>query len=172
MQKYIFYVGHIDLVNVVNEELDKNYSLKIWKPKIYKIAPKGLFSVPFFAYWICHYLKLFSNSFYSIYLIYYKNEIAHYSVILPKFFKTPFMESNDLQIGPIGTKKEHRRKGLANYAIQEIIESYKDQNQKFWYLTRKENVISGKVIEKFGFRAYGEGNRKGKLGIFNIEKKY
>ena len=172
MQKYIFYKGHANTMNVVNKKLDKNYYFKIWKPKIYKIAPRGLFSIIFFIYWICHYLKLFRNSFYSIYLIYYKNEIVHYSVVLPKFFKTPFMKKNDLQIGPIGTKKEHRRKGLAAYAIQEIIKSYKNPNKKIWYLTRKENIISGQVIEKFGFKAYGEGFRKGRLGIFNIKKIY
>jgi len=163
MQKYIFYAGNSKDIKPIKKKLWDDYSLKIWKPKIYKMSPKGLFSIPFLAYWACHYLKLFKNSFYSIYLIYYNNEIVHYSVLLPKFLKTPFMKNDDLQIGPIGTKKEHRRKGLAAYAIQEIIKSYRNPNKKIWYLTRKENIISGKVIEKFGFKAYGEGTRKEKI---------
>ena len=170
MQKYIFYVGNANNIKIINKKLKNGYLLKVWKPKIYEIAPKELLSFPFFVYWICHYLKLFGSSSYSIFLIYYKNKIAHYSVVLPRFFKTPFMKKDDLQIGPIGTKKEHRRKGLATYAIQKIIETYK--NKKFWYLIRKENIISGKVIEKIGFKAYGEGFKKEKFGIFNIEKKY
>lgn len=78
------------------------------------------------------------------------------------------MKKNDLQIGPIGTKKEHRKKGLAAYAIKKILELY--ENQRFWYLTREENMISGKVIKKFGFKKQGKGIKKGKLGIFSIQK--
>jgi len=172
MQKYIFYAGESNNTKSIDRSLGNNYSFKIWRPKLYKIAPKGLLKFSFFVYWLFHCFRIFNTNFYSIFLIYHKNEIAHYSVVLPKFFKTPFMETNDLQIGPIGTKKDHRKKGLASYSIQKIIKLYENKNKKFWYITRKENIISGKVIKKFGFSAYGEGIKKGKFGIFNIEKKY
>lgn len=82
------------------------------------------------------------------------------------------MEKNDLQIGPIGTSEEHRRKGLSTFAIQKIIEFYKKQNVRFWYVAREENTISRQCIEQFGFNVYGEGTKIGFFGKFVIEKKY
>ena len=87
------------------------------------------------------------------------------------------MKNDDLQIGPIWTQENHRGKGIASYAIQKILEAYKKQNRRFWYIVREENSISRQFIERFGFTAYGKGIKKkrfglGVMGSFIIENKY
>ena len=142
------------------------------------MTPKNLFYSSFFAWAIFYFLKIFYRPEYKIFLIYYKKkEIASYCAVLPKYFKTPFMENNDLQIGPIGTRENHQRKGIALYLISKIIESYKDKKINFWYVARKENEPSIKLIEKIGFTKYGEGTKKkrfigGFLDTFVIDKKF
>lgn len=177
-QKYIFYYRKQDILKPAEVFLENNYTFKIWKPKIHKIYPRGLFFIALIAWWIFYFLRLFKNSEYRIFLIYYKdNKVVHYSVISAKYFRTPFMENNDLQIGPVGTDENHRRKGLAIFTIQKIFEFYKDKNLKFWYVTRKENEPSIQLIEKAGFIKYGEGVKKkrfvgGLFDTFIIEKKF
>jgi len=176
-QKYIFYCGKSDNINSANFNLGEDYNFSVWKPKLYQMAPKGLFFSSLFAWWFFHFLRIFSNSNYHIFLIYYKNiKIIHYSVVQPKHFKTSFMEENDLQIGPVGTDENHRQKGLASYAIKKIIDFYKGQNiNKFWYITRKENEASVQLIESLGFTRCGEGIKKkrfilGLLDVFILSK--
>jgi ribosomal protein S18 acetylase RimI-like enzyme len=177
-QKYIFYCGESDNINLSNINLEKDYSFSIWKPKFYQITPKGLFFPSLCAWWFFHFLRIFSNYNYRIFLIYYKNKKAvHYSVVQPKHFKTPFMGENDLQIGPVGTNENHRRKGLASYVINKIINFYKGQDIKFWYLTREENEPSRRLIENLGFKECGEGIKKkifigGLFDTYIIKKKF
>lgn len=163
-QKYIFYIcsqSH----TVSSPDLPSGYQLKIWRPSIFELIPKGLPKFPFILWSIMHYLKLFSNSNYNIFLIYYNNVIIHYSGVLPKHFKYPFMDENDIQIGPCWTHTEHRRKGIASYALRKIVETYKKPGCKFWYITREENIPSKEFIESLGFLKYGIGFKKSRLRI-------
>ncbi len=171
-QKYIFYYGKPSNLPIARN-LEAGYSFKIWRPKIYEMWPKGLFFSISVVWWLLHILRIFKNSEYKIFLIYYNNkEVANYSVVLPKYFRTPFLGKNDLQIGPVGTAENHRRKGLAFSTIQKIFEFYKDRNIKFWYVARKENEPSLLLAEKIGLKKYGEGAKKGILKKFIIEKIY
>ena len=170
-QRYIFYRGKSAVSKSAEIFLDKDYTFKIWQPKIYEPCPKGLFFIALIAWWIFYYLRLFIGSEYRIFIIYYKNKkVAHYSVVSSKYFRTPFMENNNLQIGPVGTNKDHRKRGLAFFTIQKILEFYKDKNIKFWYVTRKENEPSVHLIEKASFIKYGEGIKKKRFigGLFDI----
>ena len=175
-QRYLFYCGRKDILNQGSGTLEQDYILKIWTPKIYQIAPKGLGRRAFFGWGILHYLRVFRRQDYRVFLIYYKNrEIIHYSVVQPKHFKTPFMGENDLQIGPVGTDENHRQKGLASYTINKIINFYKGQNVKFWYITREENEPSRQLIESAGFAKCGGGIKKKRfifrfLDIFILSK--
>ena len=177
-QKYIYYCGNYDGLRLKNLNLESDYHLEVWSPEIYRLMPRNLFFKPIIIWWLFYYFKIFKNRDYKIFLIYFRNkEVAHYSVVLPKHFKTPFMEENDLQIGPIGTNESHRRRGLAHYAINKILESYKGQKRNFWYITREENETSRKFVEGVGFTKYGEGTKIKKIGFglldtFALEKKY
>lgn len=172
-KKYIFYFNTHEKVVSVDASLENGYNFIVFKPGF---IPKGIKNKTLF-FWcivwsVFHYLRIFKSRNYRIFLIYYRNDIAHYSVAMPKYFRSPFMSNNDIQIGPIGTDKNHRRKGLANFAIKKIIEHYNGNVSGFWYITRDENIASKKCIENFGFKAYGEGKKTGLLKKYIIEKKY
>ena len=141
-------------------ELTEGYSFVRWTPSLFQSKPSGLKGRVFTAYWLMHLLRIFRSPDYSIFLIYYGNEIAHYSVVMPGSFRYPFMNKNELQIGPIGTHEAHRGKRLATYAINKIIAHYQDQDRTLWYLTRATNEISIRTIERFGFTRYCTGHKE------------
>jgi len=175
--QYMFYVLRSQDIKHVDVTLSGHYSFEFWKPTIPTIVPKSLFKAPFFVWSVLHYLKLFSTPNYSIFMVYLGKKMVHYSVVLPKYFRTPFITKNDLQIGPVWTHNEHRRNGIASYVIQKILQSYKKRGRKFWYIVREENIASRRLAEKAGFILYGKGVRKKKFGIraigtFVIEKEY
>ena len=164
--EYIFYRGNYKNLKLKNLKLEKDYRFEIWRPGIYRLTPPKLFFKNLLGWWLLHYFKIFKSYDYKLFVIYFKNgEVVHYSVILPKYFSTPFMRNGDLQIGPVGTDKKHRRKGLALFAIAKIIEFYKDKDINFWYISRKENEPSKRLIEKIGFVKYGEGVKVKKFGL-------
>lgn len=174
-QKYIFYVSY-SRKTPGKPDLPAGYYLKIWKPSVSELNPRGLPKFPFILWSMMYYLRLFKNTNYRIFLVYYDKKIAHYSVVLPKHFKYPFMDNNDLQIGPVGTDINHRRKGLASYTVGKIIETCENPECKFWYLTRDDNIPSKAFIESLGFSRYGEGFRGsgpgiGILGRFYLKNK-
>ena len=176
-QKYIFYRGDSDNIKLFDTSLPDGYSFSLWRPALNRITPKGLFRRTFIFCWIFHILRLFKSSNYSIFIIYYDQKIVHYSVVMPPFFKYPFMNKNDIQIGPIDTESDHRRKGLSSYTIGKIIDTYLQLDTQFWYIVRDENEISKRVIEKYGFTAWGEGSNRKILsipgtGIYKTEKHY
>src|SRR3989344_5687759 len=85
-QEYIYYCGKSDTSLPDNLFLERNYSLKAWRPKINEMTPKNLFYSSFFAWAIFYFLKIFYRPEYKIFLIYYKKkEIASYCAVLPKY---------------------------------------------------------------------------------------
>jgi SAM-dependent methyltransferase len=136
------------------------YHIQLWRPRLFSIAPKGLLTPVFTAWWLFHWLKIFKNPNYKIYLVYTKEQkLAHYTVLIPAHYRFPFMHDKDLQIGPIGTKEDERRNGLAHYILHSILNEYENKCVRLWYITREENMISKSFIEKANFEKIGEGKK-------------
>jgi predicted acetyltransferase len=158
--------------------LDMHYSSEFWEPTLFNLVPKGLSNGPRFIILTIYFTlkKFFGNSSYGIFIVYCEGHIVHYSILLPKYFRFPFMKKGDLHIGPIWTHGEHRGKGLALYAVRKIFELYRYSNRRFWFVTGEENNSARRVAEKSGFMLYGRGIRKKILCIrvidlFVIEEK-
>jgi hypothetical protein len=79
------------------------------------------------------------------------NDVAHYSFILPKNFRFPFMNQGDLQIGPCFTHKKYRGQGLYTTALKLIPSIFADKASTFWIYTTDNNLTSQSVIEKSGY---------------------
>jgi RimJ/RimL family protein N-acetyltransferase len=176
-KKYMFYILKSECMKHNETTLSEGYSFEIWKPKICKLIPNVPVKWPFFIWSVLHYLRLFKNSNYGVSIVYQDGKIVHYCAILPKFFRTTFMSKNDLEIGPCWTHVEHRRKGIATYAIQKALETYKEHDCRFWYIVGEDNHASRQLAEKLGFTLYGKGVKKKRfwsriIGTFVIEEKY
>ncbi|NOY39805.1 MAG: GNAT family N-acetyltransferase, partial [Nitrospirae bacterium] len=72
---------------------------------------------------------------------------------------------DDLQIGDIWTHPEHMRRGIASFAIQQILLSKGRAGRNFWYVVKRGNLSSIRVIERAGFVRVGEGERVKRFGL-------
>jgi len=164
--KYLFYrLDSYSKDQKKNILLDEKFSAFLWKPRAFEIVPKGVSLLPFGIWWTMHYLKIFSNQDYSLYLIYDRNNLIHRSVITPRYFRFPFMAKDDLQIGDTWTSSSYRGKGLATFAIQIACQLHMKPGRRFWYLAEETNLPSMRAIEKAGFKKVGIGFRKKWIGM-------
>ncbi len=164
MKRFFFYSLQAQFESYVELSLDNHYSFELWKPSPLGFVPRDS-ALRFIAWWVMHYLHVFANHDYGLFLIYYDKRIVHQSVITPRYFRFPFMAQNDLQIGDTWTAPEHRGKGLATFALSQILLECRKQDRKFWYVVEQDNVPSIRVIEKVGFARTGEGTRTKHCGL-------
>lgn len=106
---------------------------------------------------------------YRIFYALHEGKIVHYSVVLPKFFKFPFMNPGDLEIGPCWTHGEYRGKGIYPFVLASILRTLRKQGRSFFIFSDENNTASQKGILKAGFTRCGTGAKKGKLGIYTME---
>jgi RimJ/RimL family protein N-acetyltransferase len=91
--------------------------------------------------------------------------IAHHSMVLPKYNRFPFMGAEDLQIGDVWTEPRHRCRGLATFAVQEILRAAPKPDQAYWYVAAEDNFASIRTAEKDGFLRVCWGRRTRPFGI-------
>jgi RimJ/RimL family protein N-acetyltransferase len=163
--KWHYYRYDCEGAKTFRGELDnEKYKMVLWKPSIKEFIPKGTSFYPFLIWSLMHFLRIYPNRKYCVFLIYQDDRIIHHSVVTPKYFRFPFMEKADLQIGYVWTCPTHRGKGLAKAGIQMILDHHRGLGHRFWYLTEESNVASIKACEKAGFMLFGLGRKKKRLG--------
>jgi RimJ/RimL family protein N-acetyltransferase len=117
------------------------------------------------------YVFWFLMTFGKYKIIYLKkdDDIIHYTHILPKFFKLPFLGLNDLEIGPSWTKESYRGKGIFPAVINYTVQCFKEKGRNFYTFAHIDNISSQKAIIKAGFIMWGRGYKTDFLGIYNVE---
>jgi RimJ/RimL family protein N-acetyltransferase len=138
---------------------------RIWTPSLFSFKPKGVPWLPFGVWWAAHYLKVFANRDYSLYVVYDGERLVHRSCVFPGYFRFPFMNRTDLQIGDTFTAPEYRGRGIATRAIQEILSAFKERAGRIWYVVEEDNAPSIRAVEKAGFQLIGEGVRTKRFGL-------
>lgn len=161
--KYLFYLNsHLSSQSI---ETPEGYTSYFWKPKWRSLAPRRMHIYPFGVWWLFHYLRIFENGDYRLFLIVHDGIVVHRSVVFPPFFRFPFMSQQDLQIGDTWTDPNHRGRGLATLALFSIMSEYSLEKRRIWYIVESENQPSIRVVEKAGFERVGEGIRLSRMGI-------
>ncbi len=145
--------------------LGNQYTYTIWHPSPGKVVPHGVPLFPFGVWWLMHYLHLFRNRDYGIFVVYNGDRVVHRSGIFPGYFRFPFMRENDLQIGDVWTDPEHRGKGMAASAVQQILQECRKPGRRFWYITEESNLFSVRIVQRAGFTKVGKGRRRARLGL-------
>jgi len=170
-KKILFFYNSRDLrINSKNK-----IELIFWSPSLFQIKPILFPFMPFFIWYIFHYLGIFGNKNYRIYYLKNKTNILHKTLIFPKFYRFPFMNKHDLQLGDIFTEKSLRGKGVASKAANFIINKYKNKN--FWFLCDENNISSILIAHNNNFKLKGYGYKVTPFGLnifsyFKIFKKY
>lgn len=158
-----YYLGPSDEINTW--ELPEGYFSMLWRPKGLQIVPKGVCLWPSVMWWLFHRLHIFHNTDYSMMLIYRDRRLVHRSVIFPRFFRFPFMQPDDLQIGDTWTSPEHRGKGLAKFALATVVRTLRRPIRGFWYIVHEKNIPSIRVVESVGFRKVARGRKVARFGL-------
>ncbi len=142
--------------------IDKMYTVFVFEPSPLqlKLHPGNML---LYLFWY-----IFTFGRYSIYYIKNKDgKIIHYSHLLPKFFKFPFMKDGDLEIGPCWTHEEYRGQNLYPYTISRIVTDRCKNGRVFYMMTDETNIPSQKGIEKAGFSLFSKGVKTGLIGRYS-----
>lgn len=84
----------------------------------------------------------------KIYIAFVDGNVAHFSYVIPKCYKFPFLERDDYEIGPCYTDPKYRGNGIYPAVLRMIISS---ESGNGYMLVRPDNKPSIKGIEKAGF---------------------
>lgn len=142
------------------------YQARFWRPGAACPFPPGGFDPKLASYTFMDLAGIFQTNDYGAVLVGRAGEqIAHRSMVMPRFARFPFMGQNDLQIGATFTRPEARGQGLALRGALEIVERFSQPDRSFWYLTGAANPASIAVIRKAGFELAGTGRKHPRFGL-------
>lgn len=149
-----------DSANIaVNSDSSLEYKLKIWKPSLLNLVPPNK-NYKYVLYWVFHFLSIFRNKHYSSYLLYNsRGELISTFLVVPSYFKWPFMDSKDVQFTYVMTSEKYKGRGIAGKLIETAMVNLYQHVGAFWYVTDIENVASIKVAQKMGFNCIGTAQK-------------
>jgi RimJ/RimL family protein N-acetyltransferase len=147
-----------------DRQLPPDCTLDVWQPGLSRIVPPSL-GLKFALWWALHWLRFFRNRHYSVLLIRSNGRIVHRTCLIPRYFRWPFMADQDLQVSSTWTHPEHRRRGLAAFALQFATTKWARDGRKLWYVTHDDNVSSLAVCHKIGFRLRDQATRTERFGL-------
>jgi glycosyltransferase involved in cell wall biosynthesis/RimJ/RimL family protein N-acetyltransferase len=166
--KFLFYATQSAPTAAPENALDSRYTWTLWRPSWRRLWPRGLPPWPFAIWWLFHYLRLFANRDYSLLLVYEGKRCIHHTCVVPGYFRFPFMNEDDLQIGYTRTTEGHRGEGLAVFAATKVIQLLSRNGRQLWYVVHETNTASQHVAERSGFSLVGRGRRTAWHGLHLI----
>ncbi len=142
----------------------------ILKPTISNVLKFAQSYHPFIAWWFFHHSGVFYNKYFVMVVLLDKNQIVHRTCVFPGFYKFPFMDKEDLQLGEIWTREDYRNKGIATNVIKYILNLDQYKNKTFWYVVEESSSESVSLAESSGFYACYTAHKKNKMGMSFIGK--
>ena len=139
---------------------------RFWTPSVREpLPPPGIPAWPFAGWTAMHYLHVFRNRLFAVYLVTLAGELVHRSCVLPAWFRLPFMQPDDVQIAATYTTPETRGQGLARAAASAIVARFRAPGRTIWYFAAEHNRASRRVAEQCGFAYAGAGVRVPRYGL-------
>lgn len=166
-QLVVYKQAYSVVLSAKRELLTSGYHMVLWKPSAGSFIPPGK-SKKYYIYWLFHLLGIFKNKDYAALLVYDQQQLITSLLIVPAYYKWPFMDKDDLQFTYVMTHPDYRGKGIAEEAIRYALGSLKKEGRDFWYITDTANTASIKLCTKTGFHLFGNAQRKGLLKTLRI----
>ena len=112
--------------------------------------------------------KLLDRKCYVCAIVGEENVIKHYSYVMRKSPKFPFMRKNDYMIGPSVTMENYRGQGLFPRVIRFVINKIKTEGPdvRLVALVREDNYASRSAFEKVGMQWLGKRFVKNKYKVY------
>ncbi len=152
MVRSLVFVSTGELVS--EPELDERYNFFLWRPGMLRVIPPGM-SRKHGVMWLKHYLRFFRNRGYSVLYIMHQKVIVHRCCLIPGYFRTPYMEREDLQITMTHTYDRYKNQGFAKVGLRKALTLMRKPGRRFWYLVRENNLASITVCTGVGFECIG-----------------
>ena len=146
-------------------EAPEGLRVTLWRPSILQTAPAGETKRLYLLWWFLHQAHLFANREFSVLAMHDGERLVHRTGVFPRYLRFPFMTADDLQIGDTWTHPAYRGRGLARFAITDVVRRMRAPGRRFWYLVESGNGASIRVIEQCGFAFLGEGKRRPRWGL-------
>ncbi|MFN3754463.1 GNAT family N-acetyltransferase [Flavobacterium sp.] len=145
---------------------ETSMTLAEWKPSVFSWYPKG-YGAKYFLYSLFSFLGIFKNKNYSAFFAYKENELVGSLLVVPKYFKWPFMHKDDVQLTYVKIYKEYRGKGYGKQMITNVLFMLQHQNRDnaVWYVTDDSNQASKSTAEGVGFQLNSYGVKSNFLGL-------
>jgi RimJ/RimL family protein N-acetyltransferase len=137
--------------------------LDVWQPTLASLRPRGLALLPYAFWWLAHYLRLFRNRRYSVFVLRDGDAIVHRSCVFPPYLRFPFMKPRDVQVGDVWTAADRRGRGLSVATLRRILALHTDTD--VWFLCDADNAASIALATRVGMKLYGIGTREPRFGV-------
>lgn len=161
--RLLFFVSDPQSVPVDAGEADSAASWQFWRPSLTRILPPENPVWPFVVWWGLHMLRFFRSPEYCVVVCFENGILTHRSCVFPRFYRFPFMATDDLQVGDVWSAPESRNKGFARLALAKVIAHF--PQRRIWYVCDESNAASIAVAEKAGMRLHAVGTRTRRLGL-------
>jgi len=163
--RYLVFVWDSRQGSVTAPRLPTGYRPTLWQPSWRRLVPPGDPEPSLYVWWLMHQLRGFRNRSYAALVVYSGADVAHRSLVFPPSFVFPFMRPDDLQIGLASTAPLHRRRGLAVFAIRDVLRRLERPRRRFWYLTEEANEASVRAASAAGLLVVGTAVKHHRLGF-------
>lgn len=136
-----------------------------WAPKgLDQIGPHGCRSGYAIVWMVARICGLFRSGGFGMMVVRdSQRTVLHRSYVFPPYFRFPFMESGDLQVGDTWTDPAWRGRGLATLALRAVTTRF--AGRRVWYLTAESNIPSRRCAERAGLALVGTAIRTRRLGL-------
>ncbi|OQA66628.1 MAG: hypothetical protein BWY36_00871 [Candidatus Diapherotrites archaeon ADurb.Bin253] len=162
----IFFKKNLEVPTSKEMEINTSYRYCVFIPSLWEPVPKGIeINLTFFLWSIYSILWKIKKNVYELHLLYDKDILIHYSVVLPKYYRFPFMERKDIEIGPCWTHKNYRGQHLYPFVLTKIINKFTNKQINVWMFCDEGNISSRSGILRAGFEIVGYGEKTRLLGL-------
>ena len=125
-----------------------------WQPRLYRLKPPDK-AWKYSVYTIFHWFRVFRNANYGALFALENGAPKASMLIVPAYFRWPFMNDGDVQFTYVVTHSSARREGWAELLLHEGIRRVQKDGRQIWYVTDSNNVASQRLAEKTGFELIG-----------------
>jgi len=157
--------------------IDPEYRMLDWQQTAFSFWPPGARDSWQYLAWFLIYLRKTAPLRAVVIEHVATRRVAHLTLLHPSYFRFPFMEAADLQVGGLWTEPEHRRRGLAIAAVVRALELAAHSSGQVWYVVARQNFPSVALAEKLNFKRELEADRTSHLGLkllgaYNVVRRF
>ena len=145
--------------------LSPDFTLTAWSPRNQRTLPLDPADPLRTLAWLQDRCRLFADGRYTELSLWRGERRVHRLIVTPRWYRFPFMEPGDLQLGALWTDPPSRRQGLARAAMAEAHRLFAGDAQRFWFVTDRANAASTALAHAAGYRLAGTGQRTSPIGI-------